>query len=75
MPTIRRFSNCKIAIYADDHMPPHFHIEGRGFRVLVEIETIAARAGDPRKAPQAMDWARANIALLRAEWNRFNQRA
>lgn len=27
MPTIHRFANCKIAIYADGHMPPHFHIE------------------------------------------------
>jgi hypothetical protein len=27
LPTIRRFANCKIAIYADDHMPPHFYIE------------------------------------------------
>jgi hypothetical protein len=32
MPTIRRFANCKISIYADDHLPPHFHIEGRGFK-------------------------------------------
>src|SRR6478672_10682855 len=39
VPTIRRFAACKIAIYADDHMPPHFHIEGRGFRAIVEIET------------------------------------
>jgi Domain of unknown function (DUF4160) len=44
----RRFAACKIAIYADDHMPPHFHIEGRGFRAVVEIETMAVRAGDVR---------------------------
>ncbi|MGE0259910.1 MAG: DUF4160 domain-containing protein [Alphaproteobacteria bacterium] len=41
MPTIRRFAACKIAIYADDHMPPHFHIEGRGFRAIVEIDTMS----------------------------------
>jgi len=28
MPTVRRFDNCKFSIYDDDHMPPHFHIEG-----------------------------------------------
>ena len=43
LPTIRRFANCKISIYADDHMPAHFHIEGRGFRAIVEIETMAVR--------------------------------
>ena len=74
MPTVRRFDNCKVSIYADDHMPPHFHIEGRGFRVIVEIETMAVRAGDVRRAPQAMGWARDNITLLRAEWMRFNRR-
>jgi len=75
MPTIRRFANCKISIYADDHMPPHFHIEGRDFRALVEIDTMVVRAGDIRKAREAMTWARANIALLRLEWARLNRRA
>jgi hypothetical protein len=28
-----------------------------------------------RKAPDALKWARENIALLRAEWFRFNRRA
>ncbi len=74
MPTIRRFANCKVAIYADDHMPPHFHIEGRGFRAIIEIDTMVLRAGDVRKAPEAMAWARDNIALLRAEWRRLNRR-
>ena len=74
MPTIRRFAACKIAIYADDHMPPHFHIEGRGFRVLVEIDTMNVRAGDVRRAEEALTWARENIALLRAEWRRLNRR-
>jgi hypothetical protein len=74
MPTIRRFANCKIAIYADDHIPPHFHIEGRGFRAVIEIETMAVRAGDVRKAAEAMEWAASNIELLRAEWTRLNRR-
>jgi hypothetical protein len=74
MPTICRFANCKIAIYADDHIPPHFHIEGRGFRAVVEIDTMKVRAGDVRKAAEAMEWAASNLNLLRAEWVRLNQR-
>ena len=54
MPTIQRFATCKIAIYAEDHMPPHFHIEGRGFRAIVEIETLAVRAGSVRRAKDAI---------------------
>ena len=74
MPTIHRFANCKIAIYADDHLPPHFHIEGRDFRVVVEIETLSVRAGNARRAAEAMAWAKANIGVLRASWARLNQR-
>jgi hypothetical protein len=74
VPTIRRFANCKISIYADDHLPPHFHIEGRGFRVIVEITTMKVRAGNDRRAREAMTWAGENIGLLRTEWLRLNRR-
>ena len=74
MPTIRRFDNCKICICADDHLPPHFYVEGRGFRVIVEIETMVVRAGNVARARAAMAWARANVAVLRTEWARLNQR-
>jgi hypothetical protein len=74
MPTIRRFASCKIAIYADDHAPPHFHIEGRGFRAVVEIDTMAVRVGNSRKIEEAMAWAIQNVDLLRAEWLRLNHR-
>ena len=74
MPTIRHFAVCKIAIYADDHMPPHFHIEGRGFRAIVEIETMTVRVGEIRRAADAMAWARENIGFLRTEWARLNRR-
>jgi len=72
LPTIRRFAACKIAIYADDHLPPHFHIEGRGFRAVVEIETMTVRAGDIRRSQEALVWARENGEILRAEWARLN---
>ena len=74
VPTIRRFAACKIAIYADDHMPPHFHIEGRGFRAIVEIETMIVRVGETRRATDAMTWARENSQLLHAEWARLNRK-
>jgi hypothetical protein len=75
MPTIRRFSRCKIAIYADDHFPPHFHIEGRGFRAIIEIETMIVRVGDTRQAAEALAWAIENREMLRVEWARLNRKA
>lgn len=74
MPTVQRFARCKIAIYADDHYPPHFHIEGRGFRAIVEIETMTVRAGEIGRAREAMDWAIANRETLRVEWMRLNRK-
>jgi len=74
VPTIRRFGNCKITIYADDHMPVHFHIEGRSFRAIVEMETMMVRAGDVRRAREALTWAAENVELLRSEWLRLNRR-
>lgn len=56
-------------------MPPHFHIEGRGFRAVVEIETMAVRIGEVREAQEAMGWAKENLDLLRAEWTRLNTKA
>jgi hypothetical protein len=58
----------------DDHLPPHFHIEGRGFRAVVEIETMTVRAGDVRKAADAMAWARSNRTALQALWRSINRR-
>jgi hypothetical protein len=26
MPTVRRFSRCRIEMYFGDHPPPHFHV-------------------------------------------------
>lgn len=75
MATIQRFDTCKIAIYADDHHPPHFHIEGRGWRALVVIATLEVQAGDARRGGEALEWAQANRALLQAEWDRLNTRS
>ncbi|MBA3810653.1 MAG: DUF4160 domain-containing protein [Caulobacteraceae bacterium] len=74
MPTLRRFATCKIAVYADDHGPPHFHIEGRGFRAVVEIETMRILAGKSRDIAEARAWAKLNAEALWAEWNRLNRR-
>jgi len=74
VPTIRRFAACKISIYADDHVPPHFHIEGRGFRAIVELETMIVRVGEIRRAADAMSWARENTEVLWSEWARLNRK-
>jgi hypothetical protein len=74
----RPWPNCKIQIYAGDHAPPHFKIFGLGTNANVAIETLEVIAGraDRKAVREALDWAsRAeNRALLRAVWNRLNER-
>jgi hypothetical protein len=74
----RPWPNCKIQIYAGDHAPPHFKIFGPGTNANVAIETLEVIAGraDRKALREALDWAsRAeNRALLRAVWNRLNER-
>jgi hypothetical protein len=53
-------------------MPAHFHIEGRGFRAIVEIETMVVRAGDVRRAREALAWAGENVELF-AGWMATSQ--
>jgi hypothetical protein len=65
-----------IMVYANDHLPPHFHAVHPDFEALIEIETLAYYAGSlPGPARKAvMGWATANLSLIKAEWNRINPR-
>lgn len=63
-------------VYANDHLPPHFHIINPDFEALVEIDGFALYAGEIRGAAgkAALEWAIENIELIKAEWNRVNSR-
>jgi Domain of unknown function (DUF4160) len=47
-------------MYADDHRPPHFHIVGADFQVVVRIADLTVVAGAARRGQiaEAMAWAR-----------------
>jgi len=74
MPTVHRLGHCRIAIYPMDHNPPHFHVLGVDFQVLVEIGTWRVIGSHPRGRDigEALAWARANEARLRAVWQEQN---
>jgi Domain of unknown function (DUF4160) len=77
MAKVHTIGKTEIRIYANDHIPAHFHIVHPDFEALIEIETFATYAGSLGKGSAgktAMEWARANIPALKAEWNRINPR-
>ena len=61
MPTLQRFGPVSVRMYADDHHPPHFHIVGPDFQVLVRISDVMVIAGDARpiRIAEATAWASA----------------
>ena len=65
-----------ITVYANDHLPPHFHAVHPDFEALIEIETFAFYAGSlpPPARRTALQWARNNLSIIKAEWNRINPR-
>ncbi|MEF3695844.1 DUF4160 domain-containing protein [Desulfolutivibrio sp.] len=74
MGTIHRLGRVRIVVYAGDHAPPHFHIQGPGFAVAVDLETLGILASSPqtRDHEEALRWAAANRNAIRDAWNRLN---
>ena len=77
MPVIARLQYCLIAMYFDDHNPPHFHIHGLdGREAEVGLRGLVVLKGevDRRAAREALDWAKSHGALLEETWNAFQGR-
>jgi hypothetical protein len=74
MVTLHRGQQWKIAVYGREHGVPHFHIEGRGFRCSVSIESGEVIIGSaPRQVLlAAQSWRRANRAALLKAWRELN---
>ena len=76
MPTLQRFGAVSVRMYADDHRPPHFHIIGPDFQVLVRISDLTVIAGEARAAQfaEAMAWAIDHRESLALKWAELNER-
>jgi len=76
MPTLERFGAVTVRIYADDHRPPHFHIVGPDFQVMVRISDLQIIEGEARagQIADAMAWASAHRESLALTWAELNER-
>ncbi len=72
MPEISRFLGIVIAMYRDDHPPPHFHARYGFDRALIEIEGLTLHKGflPPRVHGLVIEWALQHRAELRDNWKR-----
>ena len=74
MPTLVRFANFEIDMYFEDHNPPHVHVVGREFEVLVAIRdgAVLAGAAPPRALRVAIRWIADNRDTLIRKWDELH---
>lgn len=76
MPEISRFLGIIVAMFYDDHAPPHFHVRYGGHRALVVIDSLALLAGElpPRVHGLVAEWGSLHKAELEEDWRRARER-
>ena len=72
MPRISEFYGIVIAMYYDEHEPPHFHVVYGGHKAVVGINPIQVRQGNlPRRAQSLVyEWAAMHQQELLEDWQR-----
>jgi hypothetical protein len=77
VPEISRFFGIVVAMYYDDHPPPHFHVRYGEHRAILEIDTAAVLFGDLpyRVLGMVVEWASSHRLELEENWGRARARA
>jgi Domain of unknown function (DUF4160) len=71
MPIISRFLGIIIAMYRDDHSPPHFHAKYAGYEITVEILTGIVEGKFPKRALRhILEWYELHNDELLTNWER-----
>jgi hypothetical protein len=75
MPEISRFLGIVIAMYYNDHAPPHFHARYGSAKVEIDIQTLSVLAGKlpPRALGLVIEWASQHQDELMADWELARQ--
>ncbi len=70
MPEISRFYGIVIAMFYDDHNPPHFHARYGKDKVTIEIQTLRILEGkiSPRALGLVIEWASQHQEELLRDW-------
>ncbi len=77
MPEISRFFGIIIAMFHDEHNPPHFHVRYNEHRAEIAIQNLALLAGKlpPRVMGLVMEWATLHQDELMADWELARKQA
>jgi len=77
MPEISRFFGMVIAMYYNDHAPPHFHVRYGRQKGIIGIDPITLVAGrlSPKARALVLEWAALHQGELMADWQLARQQA
>jgi hypothetical protein len=75
MPEISRFFGIIIAMFFDEHNPPHFHARYGKFGVAIEVRTLKVLEGriPPRALGLVIEWASQHQEELLQNWELARQ--
>lgn len=70
MPEVSRFYGIVIAIFFNDHNPPHFHARYGGEKVAIDIRSMEVLEGSiaPRALGLVIEWASQHQDELMEDW-------
>jgi hypothetical protein len=70
MPVISRFLGIVVAMYWNDHAPPHFHAKYGGQEAVIDIRTGKTIKGalSKRVASLVQEWRRLHVSELMENW-------
>ncbi len=75
MPEISRFLGIIIAMYYDEHNPPHFHAKYGSYEISVFIESGIVKGTFPKRALRAvLEWHDLHKEELIKEWQLASQK-
>lgn len=76
MPEVSRFYGIVIALYYNEHNPPHFHAKYGEFIAEIEIRTLQVLKGElPKRAKTlVLEWADEHRNELMQDWELARQK-
>ncbi|MFD3006595.1 DUF4160 domain-containing protein [Thermus tengchongensis] len=76
MPRLSRFYGIAVAMFYDDHPPPHFHARYGDHEALIGIVDLRVLAGSlpPKAMALVVEWALLHQGELMDNWHRARRR-
>lgn len=74
MPEICRFFGIIIAMFGDDHNPPHFHVRYGDYEAIITIKEGIVKGALPKKVLKSVfNWMDMHQSELETNWERLQE--